>query len=302
MESQLVQIGSGSANLGRRPAWLKVRLPSGDNFHDLKRIMRRLDLHTVCESARCPNIGECWEQRTATFMILGNICTRRCGFCAVPSGRPEGLDEAEPVRVARAVEAMGLAYAVITSVNRDDEPDGGAKIFANTICEVRSLNPGCKVEVLIPDFRGSDEALGIVMAARPDVLNHNIETVPRLYSRVRASARYERSLRLLRRAREFAPEIPTKSGLMVGLGETREELHSVLQDLRDAGCDIVTIGQYLPPTKGHLPVERFYAPEEFGELKKAGVGLGLRHVESGPLVRSSYHAREQAMTAVHKIV
>ena len=302
MESQLVQIGSGSPNWGRRPAWLKVPFPSGDNFHDLKRIMRRLDLHTVCESARCPNIGECWEQRTATFMILGNICTRRCGFCAVPSGKPEGLDEAEPVRVARAVEAMGLAYAVITSVNRDDSPDGGAKIFANTIREVGRLNPGCKVEVLIPDFRGSDEALEIVMAARPDVLNHNIETVPRLYSRVRAGARYERSLRLLRRAREFAPEIPTKSGLMVGLGETREELHSVLGDLRDAGCDIVTIGQYLSPTKGHLPVERFYAPGEFAELARAGQALGLRHVESGPLVRSSYHAREQLMTAAYKIV
>ncbi len=302
MESHLVQIGSGSATSGRRPPWLKVRFPSGDNFHELKRIMRGLDLHTVCESARCPNIGECWEQRTATFMILGNICTRRCGFCSVPGGKPKELDWAEPERVARAVGAMELEYVVITSVNRDDKTDGGAKIFANTIGEVRRLNPGCKVEVLIPDFRGSDEALGIVMAARPDILNHNIETVPRLYSRVRAGARYERSLRLLRRAREFAPEIPTKSGLMVGLGETREELHTVLGDLRDTGCDIVTIGQYLSPTKSHLPVERFYAPEEFAALRRAGQALGLRHVESGPLVRSSYHAREQSAAAAQRIV
>ena len=220
----------------------------------------------------------------------------------VPGGKPKELDWAEPERVARAVEAMELKYVVITSVNRDDKTDGGAKIFANTIGEVRRLNPGCKVEVLIPDFRGSDEALGIVMAARPDILNHNIETVPRLYSRVRAGARYERSLRLLRRAREFAPEIPTKSGLMVGLGETREELHTVLGDLRDTGCDIVTIGQYLSPTKSHLPVERFYAPEEFAALRRAGQALGLRHVESGPLVRSSYHAREQSAAAAQRIV
>lgn len=301
MASHLVQIGGSSLSSRRRPPWLKVRFPSGENFHDLKGIMRGLHLHTVCESARCPNIGECWEQRTATFMILGNICTRRCGFCSVPGGKPEGLDWEEPKRVARAIQAMGLKYAVITSVNRDDEPDGGSAIFASTLREARRLNPGCKIEVLIPDFRGSDEALGIVMAARPDILNHNIETVPRLYSRVRAGARYERSLRLLRRAREIVPEIPTKSGLMVGLGETRYELHSALKDLRDAGCDIVTIGQYLSPTKTHLPVERFYTPEEFVALRSAGQELGLRHVESGPLVRSSYHAREQSAAAAQSI-
>ncbi len=298
MNSNLIQIGTDQNPPAPRPPWLKVRFPAGDNYHDLKRIMRGLDLHTVCESARCPNIGECWEQRTATFMILGNLCTRRCGFCAVPGGKPKALDRAEPGRVARAVQAMGLEYAVITSVNRDDQPDGGAGIFALTIQQVRRLNPGCRVEVLVPDFRGSDESVEIVMAAEPDVLNHNVETVPRLYAKVRAGARYERSLGLLRRARELRPRIPTKSGLMVGLGETREELFAVLRDLRAAGCDLVTIGQYLRPTRNHLPVQCYYAPQEFEELRRAGLAFGLRHVEAGPLVRSSYHAREQSEAAV----
>ena len=298
MNSNLIQIGTDQSPPAPRPPWLKVRFPAGDNYHDLKRIMRGLDLHTVCESARCPNIGECWEQRTATFMILGNLCTRRCGFCAVPGGKPKELDWAEPGRVARAVQAMGLEYAVITSVNRDDQPDGGAGIFALTIQQVRRLNPGCRVEVLVPDFRGSDESVEIVMAAEPDVLNHNVETVPRLYAKVRAGARYERSLGLLRRARELRPRIPTKSGLMVGLGETREELFAVLRDLRAAGCDLVTIGQYLRPTRNHLPVQCYYAPQEFAELRRAGLAFGLRHVEAGPLVRSSYHAREQSEAAV----
>ncbi len=304
MNPSLIQIGTGTGTPtpGRRPPWLKVRLPGGDNYHDLKRTLRRLNLHTVCESARCPNIAECWEQRTATFMILGDICTRRCGFCAVTSGKPAGLDAEEPLRVARAVQAMGVKYAVITSVNRDDQADGGAGIFAETIRQVREINPGCRVEVLIPDFRGSDEALETVMAARPDVLNHNIETVPRLYDKVRPSARYEQSLRLLRGARELVPGIPTKSGLMVGLGETRGELSAVLGDLQRAGCDIVTIGQYLQPTREHLPVVRFYTPEEFQALAQEGCSLGLRHVEAGPLVRSSYHAREQAAAADYGVV
>ena len=304
MNPSLIQIGTstGTPTPGRRPPWLKVRLPGGDNYHDLKRTLRRLNLHTVCESARCPNIAECWEQRTATFMILGDICTRRCGFCAVTSGKPAGLDAGEPLRVARAVQAMGVKYAVITSVNRDDQADGGAGLFAETIHQVRKINPGCRVEVLIPDFRGSDEALETVMAARPDVLNHNIETVPRLYDKVRPSARYEQSLRLLRGARELAPGIPTKSGLMVGLGETRGELSAVLGDLQRAGCDIVTIGQYLQPTREHLPVVRFYTPEEFQALAQEGCLLGLRHVEAGPLVRSSYHAREQAAAADYGVV
>ena len=298
MNSNLIHIRADQNPPAARPSWLKVRFPGGDNFHDLKGIMRRLGLHTVCESARCPNIGECWEQRTATFMILGELCTRRCGFCAVPGGKPGELDWAEPLRVAQAVQAMRLKYAVITSVNRDDQPDGGSEIFALTIQQVRRLNPDCRVEVLVPDFRGSDESVKIVMAAEPDILNHNIETVPRLYSKVRAGARYERSLKLLRRARELRPQIPTKSGLMVGLGETRKELFAVLRDLRAAGCDIVTIGQYLRPTRNHLPVKCYYAPQEFEELRQVGLAFGLRHVEAGPLVRSSYHAREQSEAVV----
>lgn len=288
----LVQIETSSVPQ-RRPEWLKVRLPGGDNFHELKTLMRGLDLHTVCESARCPNIAECWSQRTATFMILGNLCTRRCGFCAVPKGRPAALDWEEPERVARAAEAMGLQYVVVTSVDRDDQREGGATMFALTIEALRRRIPGGKVEVLIPDFRGSDEALEIVLRARPDVLNHNTETVPRLYPVARRGSCYERSLRLLGRSRELEPALPTKSGLMVGLGETFEETCKVLRDLNAAGVSMVTIGQYLRPSGEQLPVARFYAPEEFAALKRQGLRLGIPRVEVGPLVRSSYHAHEQ---------
>lgn len=289
----LIQI-MPSAPHARRPEWLKVRIPGGDNYFDLKRLMRGLALHTVCESAHCPNIGECWGHRTATFMILGDLCTRRCGFCAVPKGRPAGeVDWDEPDRVASAAASMKLKHVVVTSVDRDDLKDGGSTIFAHTIEALRRHLPGCRVEVLIPDFRGSDEALKTVLGAKPDILNHNIETVPRLYSVARRGSRYERSLRLLRHSREIAPSIPTKSGLMVGLGETFEETCAVLADLRTAGVDIVTIGQYLRPSREQLPVTRFYTPDEFAALKRHGEGLGIRHVESGPLVRSSYHAHEQ---------
>jgi len=289
----LVQILSSPTPV-RRPEWLKVRIPGGDNYFDLKRLMRSHALHTVCESARCPNIGECWGHRTATFMILGDLCTRRCGFCAVPKGRPDGeVDWHEPERVAEAAEAMGLKYVVVTSVDRDDLEDGGAAIFARTIEALRMKLPGAKVEVLIPDFRGSEPALATVLRARPDVLNHNIETVPRLYPVARRGSRYERSLRLLRHSREIQPAIPTKSGLMVGLGETFEEVCGVLRDLAAARVEIVTIGQYLRPSREQLPVARFYTPQEFVTLQQEGRRLGLRHVESGPLVRSSYHAHEQ---------
>jgi lipoyl synthase len=288
----LVQIGASPVRVPR-PRWLKVRAPGGDNFHELKKIMRGLELHTVCESARCPNIGECWSHRTATFMILGNLCTRRCGFCAVPKGRPITVDWDEPERVSRAAEAMGLKYVVVTSVDRDDLKDGGATLFALTILALRERVPGVKVEVLIPDFRGSDEALEIVLRAQPDVLNHNTETVPRLYGVARRGSRYERSLGLLRRSREIAPSVPTKSGLMVGLGETFDEVCAVLGDLSAAGIDIVTIGQYLRPSGDELPVARYYTPEEFVALKREGLRRGIRHVEAGPLVRSSYHAHEQ---------
>jgi lipoic acid synthetase len=295
----LVQIGSPQT-AARRPEWLKVRLPAGENYFDLKRLMRGLGLHTVCESARCPNIGECWQHRTATFMILGELCTRRCGFCAVPKGKPAGeVDRAEPVRVAEAAANMGLKYVVVTSVDRDDLEDGGATIFAQTIEALRERIPTCQVEVLIPDFRGSDEALEIVLRGQPDILNHNIETVPRLYSVARRGSRYERSLRLLRRSRQIAPTIPTKSGLMVGLGETFDETCATLRDLAAAGVSIVTIGQYLRPSGEQLPVARFYSPEEFAALKQQGEGAGIRHVESGPLVRSSYHAHEQTEKLNH---
>lgn len=291
---ELVQIGLPPAAT-RRPEWLKVRIPGGDNYFDLKRLMRGLSLHTVCESARCPNMGECWQHRTATFMILGELCTRRCGFCAVPKGKPGGeVDWAEPERVAEAAVGMGLKYVVVTSVDRDDLEDGGAMIFARTLEALRRRIPACQVEVLIPDFRGSDAALEIVLRARPDVLNHNTETVPRLYPVARRGSRYERSLRLLRRSREIAPAIPTKSGLMVGLGETFAEVCAVLTDLAAVGVDIVTIGQYLRPSGEQLPVARFYSPGEFAALKREGERTGIRHVESGPLVRSSYHAHEQS--------
>ena len=282
-----------------RPPWLRVRFFGGPNYQDLKRIMRTLDLHTVCESARCPNMGECWEHRTATFMILGNICTRACGFCAVPSGRPIGPpDEDEPNRVAEAVEMMGLRYAVVTSVNRDDEPDGGAAIFARTIAEIRRRVPDCRVEVLIPDFRGVWPALETVIAARPDVLNHNMETVPRLYRQVRKGAEWARSLELLRRAARFGgPEMPTKTGMMLGLGETREEVLAAMEEIAAQGTHILTLGQYLQPTREHLPVARYVHPDEFAEFKFLGEQMGLKHVEAGPLVRSSYHAFEQEEAA-----
>ncbi|MDO8616767.1 MAG: lipoyl synthase [Dehalococcoidia bacterium] len=278
---------------GRKPPWLKVRFPGGPAYMRLKGIMREGRLHTVCQEAHCPNIGECWEAGTATFMILGDTCTRACGFCAVKTGRPPALDQLEPVRVANAVRQMGLAHAVVTSVNRDDEEDGGARIFAATITWIRKLSPGTTVEVLIPDFMGNWDALAAVMAARPEILDHNTETVPRLHRRVRPKARYERSLALLRRARELDPGTVTKSGLMVGLGETKHELLMVFADLVDAGCEVLTLGQYLRPSAKHLPVERYYHPDEFAELRAEALALGFRHVEAGPLVRSSYHAERQ---------
>jgi lipoic acid synthetase len=294
-------LGVPPAELHPRPAWLKVRFFGGENYQDLKRIMRSLNLHTVCESARCPNQGECWEHLTATFMILGDVCTRACGFCAVTSGRPTGQpDEHEPERVAQAVEQMRLKYAVVTSVNRDDQPDGGAKIFARTIAAIRARVPDCKVEVLIPDFRGDGAALDTVLAARPDVLNHNTETVPRLYRRVRPGAIYERSLELLSRAKKLAPDMPVKTGMMLGLGEAGEEVLQAMGDLVAQGTDILTLGQYLQPTREHLPVVRFVHPEEFAEYKERGLQMGFRHVESGPLVRSSYHAFEQVQAAHDK--
>jgi lipoic acid synthetase len=275
-----------------------VKYFGGPNYQELKRIMRTLDLHTVCESARCPNMGECWEHRTATFMILGNICTRACGFCAVPSGKPLGPpEEDEPERVAEAVERMGLRYAVVTSVNRDDRADGGAEIFARTITKIRVRVPGCRVEVLIPDFRGDWLALETVLAARPDVLNHNMETVPRLYRAVRKGAVYERSLELLRRAGRMLPGIATKTGMMLGLGETREEVLQAMQEIAAQGTHILTLGQYLQPTPEHLPIERYLHPDEFAEYKRLGEAMGLKHVEAGPLVRSSYHAFEQEEAA-----
>jgi lipoic acid synthetase len=290
-----------SPEMHPRPEWLKVRFFGGANYQELKRMMRALGLHTVCESARCPNMGECWEHRTATFMILGNVCTRACGFCAVPSGKPLGPpDEDEPRRVAEAVEQMGLRYAVVTSVNRDDQADGGARIFARTIEEIRRRVPGCKVEVLIPDFRGDRAALAVVMAARPDVLNHNTETVPRLYRQVRKGALYERSLELLRRAKEMSPSTPTKTGMMLGLGETHEEVLAAMRDLAAQRTDILTLGQYLQPTREHLPIARYVHPDEFAEYKALGEQMGFKHVESGPLVRSSYHAFEQEEAAAHK--
>lgn len=290
--------GVAPPQVQQRPAWLKVRFRGGRNFRELDGIMRTLKLHTVCESARCPNMGECWEHRTATFMILGNICTRACGFCAVPSGKPLGPPERdEPERVAEAVEQMGLRYAVVTSVNRDDQPDGGAGMFARTIGEIRRRVPDCKIEVLIPDFRGNWDALALLMAARPDVLNHNLETVPRLYRRVRKGAVYERSLELLRRAREMSPTTPTKTGMMLGLGETREEVLGAMQDIAAQGTDILTLGQYMQPTPEHLPIERYVHPDEFAGFKRLGEEMGFKHVEAGPLVRSSYHAFEQEEAA-----
>ena len=276
-----------------KPEWLKVRAPGSDNYRRLKGLMRDLGLHTVCEEANCPNIGECWNHGTATFMILGGTCTRSCGYCNVVHGTPQAADPAEPVNVASAIHAMALDYVVITSVDRDDLPDGGASHFARTIAETRARLPQCRIEVLIPDFKGDERALRTVLDARPDVLNHNIETVPRLYRTARPGGRYDRALQLLDRSRTIAPAIPTKSGLMVGLGEEMDEVIATLGDLRSAGCQIVTIGQYLRPSLANLPMSRYWTPSEFAELKQIGLDLGFGHVESGPLVRSSYHAHEQ---------
>ena len=275
-----------------RPAWLRAPAPAGDNYRDLKTLITDLKLHTVCESAACPNIGECWNRRTATFMILGNVCTRRCGFCAVQKGAPLAVDYDEPRRVAEACAALGLKYAVITSVNRDDRKDGGAGLFALVIQAIRERIPGCKVEVLVPDFQGSREAMEIVMNAHPDVLNHNTETVPRLYRQVRLGARYERSLEMLAYAKRIRPQVPTKSGLMLGLGENTDEVENVMRDLRAHQVDIFTLGQYLRPSAKHLPVIRYVPQDEFDRFKRLGYELGFTHVESGPLVRSSYHASD----------
>jgi lipoic acid synthetase len=277
-----------------KPEWLRVRFPAGPNYQRLQDLMRDQVLHTVCEEARCPNIGECWSRGTATFMILGDTCTRSCGFCAVKTGRPGTVDAGEPARVALAIQRMGLRHAVITSVNRDELDDGGAAIFAETIRWTRRLNPETTIEVLIPDFKGDWDALATVSAAKPEILNHNTETVPRLYRQVRPQAVYERSLELLQRAKRLDPETLTKSGVMVGLGETRDELLAVFRDLAANDVDILTVGQYLRPTPDHLPIARYWHPDEFADLKARALEMGFRHVESGPLVRSSYHAEEQA--------
>ena len=292
--SQLVQIDVAPPQRGPKPEWLKARAPMGDNYHDLKKLARTLDLHTVCESAQCPNIGECWNHKTATFMLLGNLCTRRCGFCAVPKGKPEPIDIDEPRRVAEAVAKLGLKFAVVTSVNRDDDNLGGARVFADTIRQIKERVPDCSVEVLIPDFQGIDECLQIVLDAKPNVLNHNTESVPRLYKAVRSGARYERTLRLLENVKKFSPGMVSKTGVMVGIGETTDELLEVFRDLAERKVDILTIGQYLRPSKDHLPMTRYYTPDEFKMLKDEAMKMGFRHVESGALVRSSYHAHEQA--------
>ncbi len=286
----------------RRPSWIRVRAPSGETYQQLQDLMRRKALHTVCEEAACPNMGECWGSGTATFLMLGNVCTRTCGFCDIQHGRPETLDWLEPERVAQAVHAMDLKHAVITSVNRDDRRDGGAPIFAMVIRRIRQLQPGCSIEVLIPDFKGSLEALQIVVAARPEILNHNVETVPRLFKQVQPQDHYEWAEATLRNAKRLDPDILTKSGIMVGLGETIEEVKAVMRDLRAWGVDILTIGQYLQPSRKHLPMERYVTLEEFAELKTFGMEIGFRWVESAPLVRSSYHAAEQvrALSLVHQ--
>ena len=275
----------------RRPDWLKAKIPSGENYARLKSLIEGRKLHTVCEEARCPNMGECWNHGTATFMILGDTCTRSCGFCAVKTGKPTELDAQEPYRVAEAVKTMGVRHAVITSVNRDELFDGGAQIFAETIRQIRETTPSTKVEVLIPDFKGDEFALNIVLDVFPDILNHNMETVPRLYPTVRPQANYNRSLELLERAKRRG--FNTKTGLMLGIGEKTEEVIDVMKDLREIECDILTLGQYLQPSKEHLPVDRFVHPDEFKMLKESGLKMGFRHVESGPLVRSSYHAEGQ---------
>ncbi len=277
-----------------KPEWLKVRAPGSPNYARLKGLMRDLNLHTVCEEAQCPNIGECWHHGTATFMILGEVCTRACAYCAVSHGRPAPADPEEAVRVGQAIDTLGLNYVVITSVDRDDLKDGGASIFAETIRQTRARRPECRIEVLIPDFQGREEPLRIVLDAQPDVMNHNVETVPRLYRMARSGGRYQRTLDLLDRSRRYAPAIPTKTGLMVGLGEEHDEIVSTFSDLRAVGCQILTIGQYLRPSAEHAPMARYYHPDEFRALKQIALEMGFVHVESGPLVRSSYHAHETA--------
>ena len=296
--AELIQIDLSPRKPVRKPEWLKARAPMGETFHNLKKLARELNLHTVCESAQCPNIGECWNHKTATFMMLGNLCTRRCGFCAVPKGKPSPIDHEEPARVAYAVAQLGIAHAVITSVNRDDDNLGAALAFVNVIAEIRKQAPRCQVEILTPDFQGVDEALRMVVAAAPEILNHNIETVPRLYRVAKSGGRYERSMAFLKNAKAIAAEssreIVTKTGIIVGMGEEMHELLGVFRDLADRKVDILTVGQYLRPSRDHLPMARFYTPEEFAFLKHEALGMGFRHVESGPLVRSSYHAHEQA--------
>lgn len=289
----LMDIEAPPVRRRRLPEWFRVPAPGSEGYRALKNLMRGLNLHTVCESARCPNIGECWNSRTATFMILGDVCTRRCMFCAVKKGKPNIVDTDEPRRLGEAVGYLKLNHVVITSVNRDDLPDGGAGIFANCITEARKHRPGCTIEVLIPDLEGNWDALKVIVEAAPEVLNHNTETVQRLYRRARPYANYQQTLSLLKIGKKLNPDMLTKSGLMVGLGETIIELLETMQDIRDTGCDILTIGQYLSPSSRHLPIQRYYTPEEFTELKEAGIEMGFRHVESGPLVRSSYHAGEQ---------
>ncbi len=293
------QIGLGDLPK-RKPEWLRVKMPTGENYNHLKRLMRTKNLHTVCEEAMCPNIGHCWDRGTATFLLLGDICTRSCGFCHIKTGRPTWLDEQEPERVADAVARMELRHAVLTSVNRDELPDGGAHIFARSIELIHQRVPGCSVEVLIPDFKGDRDALKLVMDARPEILNHNVETVPRLYRTVRPQAIYERSLRLLQMAKELDAQAVTKSGIMVGLGETWDEVIQVMRDLRAHQVDILTIGQYLSPTRNHLPVMHYWHPDEFARLHDDGMDMGFQWVESGPLVRSSYHADGQADALVPK--
>ena len=281
----------------RKPQWLKVKAPGGENYLRLKHMMRDLNLHTVCQEAHCPNIGECWEHGTATFMILGDVCTRNCAYCAVSHGRPPSYDIEEPSRVAQAIAELQLRHAVITSVDRDDLPDFGSFIFAETIRQIRQRLPDCSIEVLVPDFQGDESAIRAVLDARPDIYNHNTETVPRLYKKARPGGRYERLLEIFRFAKRYAPHVPTKTGIILGLGETNEEVIEVMKDLRTVDVDILTLGQYLRPSDGHIALDRYVTPEEFRELYRVGMSLGFRHVESGPLVRSSYHAWEQVQAA-----
>lgn len=281
----------------RKPQWLKVKAPGAGNYVRLKQMMRELNLHSVCEEAHCPNIGECWEHGTATFMILGSVCTRNCAYCAVAHGRPPEYDIEEPARVAQAIAEMNLRHAVITSVDRDDLPDYGSYIFAETIRQIHERLPSCSIEVLVPDFQGDENAIRAVLEARPDIYNHNTETVPRLYKKARPGGRYERLLEIFRIAKRIAPTIPTKTGIILGLGETNEEVVEVMHDLRRVDVDILTLGQYLRPSDGHIPLDRYVTPDEFRELYRIGMSLGFKHVESGPLVRSSYHAWEQVQAA-----